>query len=491
MADPIVPNVVVSMPSQLFTQARAFKGNANGKVYIGLTDTDPTIPENQIQVYLQNEDGTTVPMAQPIMINSGGYPVYNGQIAKFVTVEDHSMAVYDAQNVQQFYFSSILKYAPDQLRAELSTSQGPELVGVDLPAVGVSNLQDTINGMQWQFGKSVLKSGGRNDKTTDNTALVQSLIDGIPSGYVIVEYGCKWNFDAITQKDEVQIIDQSGYNYKNGQWGAQLNYFFRTADPATKNAHEFILNAYHHPGLVVNNLGGGIAQRASLVLRYQNVTTWRIGSGISDTDNNFVIAGGAGLAGRHYMDAESDAMSWNTGLVTGVSYNYGNRTWTDNIIVRYSARTDKGTRMQFYTGTLTPVQSHMISYNPDGTIAYTQNGVNTLIIGAQGELYSNRFSYLDRPTSATIIDQNAGRMMTNFGAVNAVTYTLPAAQRGKYFEFAVAAAFNMTIRPSGTDVIRNASAARIDSAVLGSIIKIVCVADGYWDIASRQGTWTL
>ncbi|HGY1488968.1 TPA: phage tailspike protein, partial [Morganella morganii] len=77
----IIPNVVVSMPSQLFTLARKFQAASNGKIFIGEIDTDPTIPENQIQVYLENEDGTTVPVSQPLIINQAGYPVYNGQIA--------------------------------------------------------------------------------------------------------------------------------------------------------------------------------------------------------------------------------------------------------------------------------------------------------------------------------------------------------------------------------------------------------------------------
>ncbi|WP_252120265.1 phage head-binding domain-containing protein [Symbiopectobacterium purcellii] len=127
MAD-ITPNVVVSMPSQLFTLARSFKANANGKIYIGQIDTDPTIPSNQIQVYLENEDGSHVPVAQPIVINAGGYPVYNGQIAKFVTVQGHSMAIYDAYNVQQFYFPNVLKYDPDQLRTALAQEDGAGLV---------------------------------------------------------------------------------------------------------------------------------------------------------------------------------------------------------------------------------------------------------------------------------------------------------------------------------------------------------------------------
>lgn len=115
-------NVVVSQPSQLFTLARSFKANANGKIYIGKIDTDPVNPENQIPVYVENEDGSHVPVSQPIIINAAGYPVYNGQIAKFVTVQGHSMAVYDAYGSQQFYFPNVLKYDPDQLSVMLNLS---------------------------------------------------------------------------------------------------------------------------------------------------------------------------------------------------------------------------------------------------------------------------------------------------------------------------------------------------------------------------------
>ncbi|MGG2141174.1 phage head-binding domain-containing protein [Symbiopectobacterium sp. RP] len=128
MAD-ITPNVVVSMPSQLFTLRRALKSCSNGKIYIGKIDTDPTIAENQIPVYLENEDGKYTPVAQPLIIGTGGYPVYNGQIAKFVTEEGHAMAIDDAYNVQQFYFPNVLKYDPDQLRVEIASPGGADLVG--------------------------------------------------------------------------------------------------------------------------------------------------------------------------------------------------------------------------------------------------------------------------------------------------------------------------------------------------------------------------
>ncbi|HCN7467349.1 TPA: phage head-binding domain-containing protein, partial [Escherichia coli] len=153
----ITANVVVSMPSQLFTMARSFKAVANGKIYIGKIDADPVNPENRIQVYVENEDGSHVPVSQPIIINAAGYPVYNGQIAKFVTVQGHSMAVYDAYGAKQFYFPNVLKYDPDQFgpdfKEQLSQSgayinddsKGDALIGVRQPFTGAVTITQHEN----------------------------------------------------------------------------------------------------------------------------------------------------------------------------------------------------------------------------------------------------------------------------------------------------------------------------------------------------------
>lgn len=173
-------NVVISMPSQLFTLANSFEAAANGKIYVGKTDTDPTISANQIQVYLQNDGGSTVPVVQPITINAGGYPVYNGQVAKFVTVEGHSMAVYNSSNVQQFYFPNVLKYDPDMLRTELNGEDGFRLIG-QVPSVAELRLRTpSIPGQQYLLrtyyaGGSAVSGGTCYYDATDTT----SLDDGI------------------------------------------------------------------------------------------------------------------------------------------------------------------------------------------------------------------------------------------------------------------------------------------------------------------------
>lgn len=188
----ILANVVVSMPSQLFTLARSFKANANGKIYIGQIDTDPVNPANQIQVYIENEDGSHVPIAQPIVINAAGYPVYNGQIAKFVTVQGHSMAVYDSYGSQQFYYPNILKYSPDQLRQELEGS----VIDANGKPIGALT-------RDFEF------FGAIGDGIVNDTAAIQAAAAWVTAG----------NYRQITTREQkiYRVTSTINFNFANGR----------------------------------------------------------------------------------------------------------------------------------------------------------------------------------------------------------------------------------------------------------------------------------
>ncbi len=189
-----IPNVVVSAPSQLFTLPNSFAAIAGGSIYIGQIDTDPTVVANQIQVYVQNDDGSTTAVSQPLNIGAGGYPEYNGAVAKFVTVEGQSMAVLDANGVQQFYYPDVFKYDPDQLRCDLLQPTGASLIGfMD------SNISDSI------YYRMPEMYGAIGDGITDDTAAMQSAINDCENKTLIILNDKSYRLKNITIPHQMTI----------------------------------------------------------------------------------------------------------------------------------------------------------------------------------------------------------------------------------------------------------------------------------------------
>ena len=122
-------NVVISSPAQQFTRTDQFQALFYGKIYIGQIDKDPRNPANQIDVFIEQEDGSLFKVPQPLRTNAAGFPVYNGKIVKFVTTSGHSMALYDQTDVLQNYYPNVLKYDPDQFSGSVSGPDGLKVIG--------------------------------------------------------------------------------------------------------------------------------------------------------------------------------------------------------------------------------------------------------------------------------------------------------------------------------------------------------------------------
>lgn len=97
---------------------------------------------------------------------AAGYPVYNGQIAKFVTVQGHSMAVYDAYGSQQFYFPNVLKYDPDQLGQKITSPGGERYIP------GYNTIAEMIADTTLGVGNKV-STGGSKWEIISNSTPVQ------------------------------------------------------------------------------------------------------------------------------------------------------------------------------------------------------------------------------------------------------------------------------------------------------------------------------
>lgn len=207
----IVANVVVTNPRPIFTDSRTFRAVANGRVYIGLIDTDPTIPSNQIPVYIENEDGSTVPISQPLIINAAGKIVYSGQIVKIVTVQGHSMAVYDTYGSQVDYIANVLKYDPDQLEQRLLLTTGAGLIGFDPDLTYPEDtvgfwLDSTIGQAQKNIVFATADAGIPNDGS-DVSAQVSTFLNANKGKFIV--------FDSGTYQFSNVVLSGSGWKGTN------------------------------------------------------------------------------------------------------------------------------------------------------------------------------------------------------------------------------------------------------------------------------------
>ncbi|MBS3894735.1 phage tailspike protein [Serratia marcescens] len=150
-------NVPLTLPVQLVTMPRQFDTVFNGKIYVGQPDTNPLADENRITVYQEDESQTLIPIAQPIDINAGGYPVVGGQVVKLVVTQDYSILVNDRFGAQVYYFSHcsgpyVLNVAHDQTLHGDGTPANP--LGVELSKDAGNLLEIRSDGLYYGVSAS-------------------------------------------------------------------------------------------------------------------------------------------------------------------------------------------------------------------------------------------------------------------------------------------------------------------------------------------------
>ena len=99
---------VVRLPYDYFPDPTRGRPVFNGSIYVGLPDTDPQITTNQITVLAVQEDGISVPIAQPIRTGAGGVPTLNGSSIQLQVSGEYSIKVLDHLGVQVYYAASLV-----------------------------------------------------------------------------------------------------------------------------------------------------------------------------------------------------------------------------------------------------------------------------------------------------------------------------------------------------------------------------------------------
>jgi len=80
---------------------------ALASLYFGEVDRDPQLAENQKRVYAIQENGSLVPLQQPVKTTAGGIPEYNGSPVSLAIDGSYSFKVLDSNDAQVYYFPTI------------------------------------------------------------------------------------------------------------------------------------------------------------------------------------------------------------------------------------------------------------------------------------------------------------------------------------------------------------------------------------------------
>ncbi|WP_447881295.1 hypothetical protein [Serratia fonticola] len=336
---------------------------------------------------------------------------------------------------------------------------------------------------QEKFAVSALANGAIDDKQTDCTGIIQQLINSINSGSVIIENGIKWNQSKVTLKNNVQIIDLSTYDYLYNNFGAQISLILSTDSPTTKNAHEFTVKARHHPAIIVDNIGGkddplpeGEEYRASFIIRNQGKLSWRIGSGSSATDKDFLVTG-SDLSGRYRISQASYEQAWNSSLINGVDFAFSSSSRNEgDMLVRYRPNTDKKLINQYMIGSSLISQW---SYLPDSTAEFRQGGSTLLKIGLKGQLYGNKKRVIESPSVYNLTVGDSNTIFKNGDFVTEVT--LPSAEIGCTYDFYEVNNKEFIISTKSSDVFKGKFPGEKLTIPLQGNISVVCIRAGVWE----------
>jgi hypothetical protein len=141
---------LVTLGYQYFPDPTRGRPVFNGSIYVGEPDTDPEIPGNQKAVTLIQEDGTQVPVSQPVETGPGGVPLYNGSPVQITVDGNYSLKVLNTLGVQVFYLANAFSGAP--ITTETGTgfyvayfSTNTAMAAEDLPVNAVCRLSSINN----------------------------------------------------------------------------------------------------------------------------------------------------------------------------------------------------------------------------------------------------------------------------------------------------------------------------------------------------------
>jgi len=115
---------------------------ASADIYVGEPGLDPKTPANQKQISVLQEDGTVLPIAQPISTGAGGVPVYSGEYVTILVEHPYSLRVDNSAGSQVYYVPTSREGEPELVFLSEYAGSFPDAIG-DIGGTEVTLVVDT------------------------------------------------------------------------------------------------------------------------------------------------------------------------------------------------------------------------------------------------------------------------------------------------------------------------------------------------------------
>lgn len=258
-----------------------------GKIFIGLPDTDPTIPANQKESLLIQENGSTVPAEYPILTSAGGVPTYNGSSVAISVTGSYSIAILDNQNNQVYYFAN-------------AGGDTAEFLASDLRSIMFDHgyLYDEI-GVKLVTGVAGVDLDNALTMLDVNTGAVWDLPDNIPPGTVVVSLSGSTLTTNVGQFELAPAPNQSSLldDLETGKYNSVQNRWI-----GNQNFNVLGKDGYPLLDAVPQTITAGLEIAAGIIALTECQQMTKVG-GIINSDNN------TGIIRRSYPKDPSGAIT--------------------------------------------------------------------------------------------------------------------------------------------------------------------------------------